>query len=208
VVCDLDGTLIRGSSERELLRQLARRGALRPSGAAGFLAGYAFHPLRTLREGPGWNRRYLRGIPAERLQSEADRLVPALLETVRPSVSVFLERMSGRGAKLHLLSASLDPLVERISRKCGFNGFSGSTPEIREGRLTGEILGLRPWGSGKIPAARRAMESAEVSPGETLVIGDSWSDLDLMEFCGAAVAVGPDARLEAEARKRGWEVLE
>lgn len=208
VVCDLDGTLIRGSSERQFLNQLARRGVLRPSGVAHFLAAYACHPLRTRREGPGWNRLYLRGIPAGRLISEADRLAPVLLGTVRPGVSAFLKDMGRRGARLHLLSASLDPLVERISLGCGFHGFTGSTPEVREGRFTGGILGLRPWGSGKVPAARRAMESAGVSPGETLALGDSWSDMELMDFCGNAVAVSPDARLMAAARKKGWGVME
>ncbi len=208
VVCDLDGTLIRVSSERAFLMSLARRRILRASGVAGFLAGYALHPSRTIREGPGWNRRYLRGIPAVCLSREADRLTPILLETVRPEVSAYLEDLGRKGARLHLLSASLAPLVERISRECGFHGFTGSSPEIRDGRFTGDIRGLRPWGPGKVAALRAIMEATGVPPGDTLALGNSRSDIEMMRLCGAAAAVVPDSGLKAEASKRGWEVLE
>jgi len=44
VICDLDGTLIEGSSERELLLMLFREGVLSPGKLASFL--FAYLPIR------------------------------------------------------------------------------------------------------------------------------------------------------------------
>jgi HAD superfamily hydrolase (TIGR01490 family) len=208
IICDLDGTLIAGSSEKEFLLALFREGAISPGKIIGFLCAYLAHPARTLREGRAWNRSYLKGLSPETVNSAAVRLARRLAGTFRPGVVHRLREYRGAGAKLVLLSASLEPLVREIASLQAFDTFRGSPPESSQGCLTGRVSGLRPWGPAKVVVAREIMRDAGVTPHETIALGDSYSDRHLLELCAGAVAVHPDRRLQALARKRGWTVIE
>lgn len=208
VICDLDGTLIEGSSEKEFLLMLFRERVLSPGKLIGFLFGYLAHPVRTWREGRAWNRTYLKALAPETINSAAVRLARRLDGTVRPGVADKLREYRASGAELVLLSASLEPLVREIASKNGFDRFRGSSPEVSQGRLTGRVSGLRPWGAAKATVAGEIMRNAGVSSGETIALGDSYSDRHLFRVCAGAVAVHPDSRLKALAKKSGWMVLE
>jgi len=74
---------------------------------------------------------------------------------------------------------------------------------------TGEIAGVPSMRDGKVVRvgqwlARRGWDWADV---ETTFYSDSMNDLPLLRAVDAPVAVGPDARLAAIARERGWPVL-
>lgn len=208
VVCDLDGTLIEGSSEREFLLLLLRGGVMSAGGLLAFLMAYPAHPVRTVREGKAWNRRYLKGVPLEAVNSAAVSLAGRLERSIRPHVAARLRDYRTSGARLALLSASLEPLVREIAIANGFDMFRGSSPEVTGGVCTGRVTGIRPWGVAKVAAAREMILAAGSTPGETLALGDSYSDRHLFEMCARAVAVHPDTRLRALSQKRGWMVLE
>ena len=208
VICDLDGTLIGGSSEKELLLALFRERALSPGKLIGFLYAYLAHPVRTLRGGRAWNRTYLAGLSPVTVNDTAVRLARRLSGAVRPEVAGRLREYRGAGAHLVLLSASLEPLVREMASMNGFDSFRGSSPEVSRGCLTGRVSGLRPWGTAKVVVAGEIMRDAGVTPLETLALGDSYSDRHLLTMCAAAVAVHPDVRLKALAKKNGWTVLE
>ncbi|MFO7625751.1 MAG: HAD-IB family phosphatase [Candidatus Fermentibacteraceae bacterium] len=208
VICDLDGTLIAGSSERELLLMLFRERVLSPGKLVVFLCSYLSHPARTLREGRAWNRTYLKGLVPEAVNSAAFRLARRLEKTVRPGVAEKLREYRDSGAELVLLSASLEPLVREMASTNGFARFRGSSPEVSRNLFTGRVSGLRPWGEAKVAVAGEIMRDAGVTPRETVALGDSYSDRYLFEICAGAVAVHPDTRLKALAKKRGWMVLE
>lgn len=208
VVCDLDGTLIRGSSERELLLMLIRERVLSTGGFLSFLLAYLSDPARTVREGRGWNRMYLKGIDTEKVSGAAARLAVLLGGMVRPQVVARLMEYRAAGAKLALLSASLEPLVSEMASVSGFDLFRGSTPEVSNGLFTGRISGIRPWGAAKVAVAGEIISDAGLTPRETVAIGDSYSDRHLFGFCAEAVAVSPGSRLRSLSRERGWKVLE
>lgn len=208
VICDLDGTLIARSSERDFVRTLLRQGSIPGSSIAGFLLGYLRHPLRTAAGDRGWNRRYLRGVQVTAATMTAERLAPVLQATLRPGVARLLDRYRALGAETFLVSASLECLVERMAALNGFDGHAGTRPETgSDGRYTGGILGVRPYGRQKVAVASGIMVSSGVSPGETVALGDSYSDRHLLMMCASGVAVHPDRRLMSLAARRGWKVL-
>lgn len=207
VVCDLDGTLIEGSSEKELLLMLHREKVLSPRKVLSFLCAYLVHPVRTWREGRAWNRTYLKGLSPETVNSCAVRLARRLDDTVRPDVVGKLREYHESGAELVLLSASLEPLVREFASRHGFDRFKGSSPEVSQGSFTGKVSGLRPWGVAKVSVAEGIMRDTGFTPLETLALGDSYSDRHLFEACGGAIAVHPDPRLKALAKRNDWMVL-
>jgi len=208
VICDLDGTLISVSSELVFVKGLFRRGVFSPQILFSFFCHYLRHPVRTFTEGRGWNRGYFRGLPVSVMMDEVEEDVPLLLRKVRPEVLEFLREKQEEGAGVCLLSASISPLVQSISRSLGFQCFRGSIPAVRNGRCTGNLVGQRPWGRAKVAPALALMNQFNASPRETVAVGDAWSDRFVMDICGDAVAVDPGRKLLKRARERGWRIID
>lgn len=75
-----------------------------------------------------------------------------------------------------------------------------------DGRFTGELTSVPPTGETRAQALLDYCEEHGFDPAESVAYADSTSDLPLLEAAGFPVAVNPEARLAALARKRGWLV--
>ncbi len=75
-----------------------------------------------------------------------------------------------------------------------------------DGRFTGELTDVPPTGETRAQALLDYCETHGFDPAESVAYADSTSDLPLLEAAGFPVAVNPEARLSALARKRGWLV--
>lgn len=208
VICDLDGTLISVSSEFEFVLGLFRDGILPRIIVTRFLYHYLRHPVKTILEGRGWNRGYFSGLPMTTIMEEVEVCVPKLLKKVRPEVLDLLRFHSDQGAQICILSASLSPLVQKITESLGFSCFRGSIPVVKDGICTGLLIGQRPFGRAKVPPAMAIMEQFGVDPSQVLAIGDSWADRFILEMSGSSVAVHPGRKLRKLAIKKGWRIIE
>ncbi len=77
--------------------------------------------------------------------------------------------------------------------------------EYRSRDLT--ILDILPPGCSKGAALRRLAGQRGIAPEQVMAIGDTWNDLEMLEFAGQAVVVtngAPD--LVELARKRKWQI--
>jgi HAD superfamily phosphoserine phosphatase-like hydrolase len=206
---DLDGTLLSVSSEKLFLEHLAGKRMVTAGGLLRFALGYLLHPARTIREGKGWNRLYLRGLGADAVKREAAGFARnELLERIRPDVAGLLDSLSGNGCRTVVVSASLVYLAEAVAEAVNAHRTVASVPEEREGILTGSLAGPRPWGRDKAETGVRICREEGVELSECMALGDSWPDRHLMLACGEAVAVHPSARLARLAAGRGWSILE
>ncbi|MFO1425565.1 MAG: 1-acylglycerol-3-phosphate O-acyltransferase [Steroidobacteraceae bacterium] len=76
--------------------------------------------------------------------------------------------------------------------------------EVADGRFTGALQGRPCWGAQKLEAARRYLEQHKLAPRSAWFYTDAHEDLPLLEQVGHPVALNPDAKLTAVARRRGW----
>lgn len=208
VICDLDGTLISVSSELEFVLGLFRRQVLSRAVVIRFLYHYLRHPIRTMREGRGWNRGYFSGLPLDVLHDEVKDCLPLLLKKVRPGVLDILNKHKEDGAEIFILSASLSPLVQAVAEGLGFTSFRGSIPLVKNGKCTGHLVGQRPYGKAKIAPAMAIMDQLGIKPSQALALGDSWGDRYILDMCGSAIAVHPVRKLRKMAVQNDWLILE
>jgi HAD superfamily hydrolase (TIGR01490 family) len=75
-----------------------------------------------------------------------------------------------------------------------------------DGTYTGELTDVPPTGEARAQALFDYCDRHGLDPAESVAYADSTSDLPLLEAAGFPVAVNPEARLSALARKRGWLV--
>ncbi|MEO7556188.1 MAG: HAD-IB family phosphatase, partial [Acidimicrobiales bacterium] len=75
-----------------------------------------------------------------------------------------------------------------------------------DGRYTGELDDVPPTGESRAQILFDYCAAQGLDPAESVAYADSASDLPLLEAVGFPVAVNPETRLAAIARKRGWLV--
>jgi len=175
--------------------------------------------LRTLRDAPGmlaadradrgdflraFYRRY-EGAPVDRLRADGWELWNDLL--LAKSFPAGLRRVREHRALGHrtlLITGALDVVVEPLRPL--FDDIVCSRLGERAGRFDGELLDSPPTGEA------RALLMADYASRHGLVLeeavayADSASDLPMLEAAGHPVAVNPETRLAAIARRRGWHI--
>jgi len=100
---------------------------------------------------------------------------------------------------LDFVIAPLRPLFDDIV--CARLGEHG-------GRLTGRLEDLPPIGEARALVLADYASGLDLSLEESVAYADSASDLAMLEAVGFPVAVNPESRLAAIARRRGWHVEE
>ena len=75
-----------------------------------------------------------------------------------------------------------------------------------DGTFTGELTAVPPTGEARAQILLDYCDAHGFDPADSVAYADSTSDLPLLEAAGFPVAVNPEARLAALARKRGWLV--
>jgi HAD superfamily hydrolase (TIGR01490 family) len=150
-------------------------------------------------------RRY-EGAPAELLRHDAAEMFHHLL--LAKSFPAGFARVRAHRALGHrtvLITGALDFVVEPL-RPLFDEVVCARLGEDDAGRLTGRLDRLPPTGEARalVLAAYAGAEGLDL--GEAVAYADSASDLPLLECVGFPVAVNPEARLAAIARRRGWHV--
>ncbi|MDP9074658.1 MAG: HAD-IB family hydrolase, partial [Actinomycetota bacterium] len=149
-------------------------------------------------------RRY-EGAPVEQLAGDAQELWSELLLTKAFPAGIRRVRDHRRlGHRTLLITGALDIVIEPLRPL--FDDIMCASLGTRDGRFTGELLSAPPTGEARalLMADYAAAEHLDLT--ESVAYADSASDLPMLEAVGHPVAVNPETKLAAIARKRGWHV--
>jgi HAD superfamily hydrolase (TIGR01490 family) len=209
-VFDLEQTLI-NSNVVESYAWLATR-HLDPFRRAQLAAGLMIEGPRLLavdrRDRADFLRSFYRryeGAPAARVREDAwemfsdlilNRAFPDGLARVREHRALGHKTLLITGA-LDFVVAPLEPLFDEIV--CARLG-------ERDGKFTGEMVETPPTGEARALLMRSWAEGFGLDLASTVAYADSASDLPMLEAAGHAVAVNPEPKLAAIARRRGWPI--
>ena len=211
---DLDSTLLSCDSDYEWGQFLVDRGVLeREDYEAQNRAYYEQYKAGTLdiHEFLGFALRPLAAHTREELERwHADfmssRIRPMIGEPARALVRGHLDA----GDLCAIITATNSFVTGPIAREFGVPHLLATEPERVDGRFTGRVAGVPCFREGKIARlaewlASRGLAFADVR--ESWFYTDSHNDLPLLERVTQPVAVDPDEKLGAEARRRGWRVI-
>lgn len=209
-VFDLDRTLIPGSSLAMFGRELVRLGLVSRRSVARHAALEQIFQRRGLGGAriDGLVRSLLErssGVDAKPLFDVARSMGPALVEWAHPTARFLVDRHLQAGDFCIIVSASPHELVEAVTGALGVHRAVGTRVGVHDGVLTGHLDGPFCYGAGKLEALEREVGRLDLA--SATGYADSGSDLPLLERCGTAVAVNPDAELRRWARRKGWPVV-
>lgn len=174
---------------------------------------------RTLREAPRllaldrtdrgdflryFYRRY-EGAPVERLRQDTWELFSDLVLTKSfPAGIRRVREHRALGHKTLLITGALDIVIEPLRPL--FDEVICASLGTKGGRFTGELLESPPTGEARALIMADFARANHLDLQQSVAYADSASDLPMLEASGHPVAVNPETKLAAIARKRGWHV--
>ena len=211
---DLDNTLLSCDSDYEWGQFLVDRGVLeRGAYEAQNAAYYEQYKAGTLdiHEFLGFALRPLaRHTPEELDRWHADFMATRIRPAITPRATGLVRGHRDAGDLCAVITATNSFVTGPIAREFGVPHLIATEPERVDGRFTGRVAGVPCFREGKIErleawlaAEGRALRDFDAST----FYSDSHNDLPLLERVTQPVAVDPDEKLGAEARRRGWRVI-
>lgn len=209
-VFDVDRTLLPGTTaERLFLRYLIRERVLGARAAIETLRFAAVRggadPVRAIRE----HRPYFRGQRAVGMKELGRR---CFQEVIQPRLaSRGIERVRDHieaGHRTILLSGSVPFVLQPMAHELGVDDLICSRIDIADGRLTGRLVGLHPYGAAKAALIRRFAEKERVDLDASFCYADHHSDEGILRLFGHPVCINPTDRLRGIAQRLGWPVEE
>ena len=178
------------------------------------------YALRTLAEAPGllkldridrgdflrhFYRRY-EDAPVEQIRVDAQQLLSELILTKSfPAGMRRVREHRALGHRTILITGALDFAVEGLRPL--FDEIVAAEMSVRaDGTYSGEMLRVPPTGETRAQILTDYCTAEGLRIEDAVAYADSTSDLPLLEAVGFPVAVNPETRLAAIARKRGWLV--
>jgi len=207
-IFDVDGTLVRGSSERLFWLYLAARGRQGPRQIAAFLLFLLRYlptgGIHTIKK----NKAYLCGLASADVAELADEFVATrLMRRVNDSVVQRLRQHVLRGDPVVLLTGTIDPIAQSLARRLGVRHVCATLCSERNGRYLAQPPETHPFGAAKLALSRQLAAQIGLDLKTAAAYGDSRHDRYLLEAVSEPVAVSPDNDLLRTALARDWEII-
>jgi fatty acyl-CoA reductase len=149
-------------------------------------------------------RRY-EGAPVDRLRADGWELFSELVLTKAfPAGIRRVRQHRALGHRTLLITGALDVMIDPLRPL--FDDVVCARLGERKGRFTGELLEAPPTGEARALIMAEYADTHGLDLTQSVAYADSASDLPMLEAAGLPVAVNPETKLAAIARKRGWHV--
>jgi HAD superfamily hydrolase (TIGR01490 family) len=205
---DIDGTLVRGSTERRFWRYLAKRGRLGPRQLAAYLYFLLRYWPRFGVDVGKKNKAYLAWLPSSEIRALATEFVAS--EVVPQLYGPAVQRLRQHvlhGDTVALLSGTLEPIAVALAEHLGVAHVRATVCAERDGLYRAKIPAIHPFAASKVFIATALAAELGQDLRHAAAYGDSHHDLALLEAVATAVAVLPDERLAEAAAANDWEVI-
>jgi phosphoserine phosphatase len=105
-----------------------------------------------------------------------------------PGAEIMLEALKKNGVKTLLVSGGFDFFTSRLKARLGLDYTLSNTLEVREGKLTGKVLGQIVDGAVKARRFREIAVELSAAKDQSIAIGDGANDLPMLMAAGVSIA--------------------
>lgn len=207
-IFDLDGTLIpTKSAESTFFFHCILHGGLSPLNVLQmlrelFIVHGNWHQLTIA------NKQYLRGKSVEKIVSISQKFYEPLVENlIFPVMKAVIEQHRKENDLMLLLTGTLDFIAASFVEALHLDGYKASTLEIKNGKFTGKLVGVQPFGIGKLEVLRDLRKEFNFDQNSATLYANLFSDRYVMNAVEEPVAVNPDRALRRYAQKNHWKII-
>lgn len=105
-----------------------------------------------------------------------------------PGAEQLLAAAKANGLKVLLVSGGFTFFTDRLAPRLGLDFTRSNVLEVRDGRLTGELVGEIVDAVGKRETVLDTCARLGCAPSQAIVVGDGANDLEMMRIAGVSVA--------------------
>lgn len=210
-VFDIDGTLFRWQLYHELVYRLKDKGCFPPHVAAQLDEAFI-----------GWNTRrtsfsdyeakmlglftaHLSRIPPDLFDATAKEVVNTSGHKVYQYTHHLLRDLRSKGYFLLAVSGSQQEIVDHFASLYGFDAWIGTLYERDEHGFTGSVTRIVPGHKARLINAYVKKHHMHLT--ESVAIGDSGTDIELLQRVDHPIAFNPSADLLAVAQHEKWKIV-
>lgn len=110
----------------------------------------------------------------------------------------FISILQKKGILVGLVSGGFAPIVERLAESLGISYFSANQLEVKDGFLTGKLVGEIVTAQEKQAALEKWRKELKLPKERTIAIGDGANDLLMLKSAGRGVAFCAKEVVKAE----------
>jgi HAD superfamily hydrolase (TIGR01490 family) len=210
---DIDGTVFRSSLLIELVERLVEAGMF-PKSARAEYEEERYKWLDRKGDYPAYIEKvvetfakHLKGAPYEEVSNLAGEVIEEKKDRVYRYTRDLIKKLKREGYFLLAISHSPKFIADGFCYEQGFDKtygtFYASGPS---GNFTGEIED-EDLIFNKAAVLTRACRKEHLSLEEAIGVGDTESDIPMLEMVARPIAFNPNANLYAHAKKRGWQIV-
>jgi HAD superfamily hydrolase (TIGR01490 family) len=212
-IFDVDGTIFRSSLLIEVVDQLIRDGVFPEE----VQLTYAKQQEKWLdREGDYQSyieavvkafRENIKGVHYGALADAAETVVAAQWKHTYRYTRDLLAELKRKNYFLLAVSHSPKTVLDKFCPRLGFDKVYGMMYEIGpQDCFTGEVMEEFMM-YNKANVIRRAVEKEQLPLAQSLAVGDTESDIPMLETVEEPICFNPNAKLYAHAKRRQWKVV-
>ena len=116
-----------------------------------------------------------------------------------PGAEVLVSKCKEHGVQLLLVSGGFTFFTDRLKKRLGLDHAISNVLEVRDGKLTGALLGEIVDADAKAAKFRQVVKTLTASREQTVAIGDGANDLKMMAEAGVSVAFRAKPVVRAQA---------
>lgn len=187
VLMDVDSTLI----QEEVIDLLGREAGVEDQVSAITAAAMAgdIDFERSLRERVA----LIKGLDSEALARVASNI------TVTPGARTFIRTLKRMGVKSAVVSAGFTRFTDALAEDLGIDYSLSNTLDIREGELTGDLIGDIVDANRKRKFLEEIAHAEGISLSQTVAVGDGANDLEMLSAAGLGIAFNAKPMVQEHA---------
>ena len=131
----------------------------------------------------------------------AELLNDVLTQRLRtnPGASELIKAAQAHGVQTVLVSGGFTYFAQEVQRQLGLDYIHANTLEIKDGLLTGQVIGEIVNGAVKARLVREHCERLHITGDQAIAMGDGANDLPMMSISGLSVAYRAKPKVQERA---------
>jgi len=111
-----------------------------------------------------------------------------------------LRTLSALGFKTAILSGGFTYFAEELQRRLGFDYVYANELDVRDGKVTGEVIGDIVDGERKAKLLREIAQREGIALEQAIAVGDGANDLPMLSIAGLGIAFRAKPVVKQQAR--------